>query len=52
MQPITAYLWFDDQAQDAVNLYVSAFADSKMMKAMYPMQRIDLAALRLARDRV
>jgi len=28
MQPITPFLWFDDQAEEAVNFYVSIFKNS------------------------
>ena len=30
MQKITPFLWFDDQAEDAVNLYTSIFKNSKL----------------------
>lgn len=30
MQKITPFLWFDDQAEEAVNLYVSVFKRSKI----------------------
>jgi len=30
MQKITPFLWFDDQAEEAVNLYVSIFKNSKI----------------------
>src|SRR5881275_3361218 len=30
MQKITPFLWFDDQAEDAVNYYTSVFKNSKM----------------------
>ena len=30
MQKITPFLWFDDQAEDAVNLYTSIFKNSKV----------------------
>ncbi|MBM3121597.1 MAG: VOC family protein [Chloroflexi bacterium] len=30
MQKITPFLWFDSQAEDAANLYVSLFPDSKV----------------------
>ena len=30
MQKITPFLWFDDNAEEAVNFYVSLFADSKV----------------------
>jgi predicted 3-demethylubiquinone-9 3-methyltransferase (glyoxalase superfamily) len=30
MQKITPFLWFDDNAEEAVNLYVSLFKDSKI----------------------
>jgi len=29
MQKITPFLWFDDQAEEAVNLYTSLFKNSK-----------------------
>ena len=30
MQKITPFLWFDDQAEEAMNFYVSAFRNSKV----------------------
>src|SRR6476659_6833425 len=30
MQKITPFLWFDDQAEDAVNFYTSLFKNSKI----------------------
>lgn len=30
MQKITPFLWFDDQAEEAMNFYTSIFKDSKM----------------------
>ena len=30
MQKITPFLWFDDQAEEAVNFYVSVFKNSKV----------------------
>ncbi len=33
MQKITPFLWFDDQAEEAINFYVSIFKDSKMVNA-------------------
>jgi len=31
MQKITTFLWFDDQAEEAANLYTSIFKNSKIM---------------------
>ena len=31
MQTITPFLWFDDQAEEAVNFYVSIFKDAKVL---------------------
>jgi predicted 3-demethylubiquinone-9 3-methyltransferase (glyoxalase superfamily) len=31
MQKITPFLWFDDQAEDAVNFYISIFKNSKIL---------------------
>jgi predicted 3-demethylubiquinone-9 3-methyltransferase (glyoxalase superfamily) len=31
MQKITPFLWFDDQAEEAANFYVSIFKDSKIL---------------------
>ena len=31
MQKITPFLWFDDQAEEAINLYVSIFKNSKIL---------------------
>jgi len=30
MQKITSFLWFDDQAEEAVNFYTSLFKSSKI----------------------
>ena len=30
-QKITPFLWFDDKAEEAANLYVSIFKDSKIL---------------------
>jgi predicted 3-demethylubiquinone-9 3-methyltransferase (glyoxalase superfamily) len=36
-QKITPYLWFNDNAEEAVNFYVSLFGDSKILEvARYP----------------
>ena len=32
-QKITPFLWFNDNAEEAVNLYVSLFPDSKILKS-------------------
>ena len=31
MQKITPFLWFDNQAEEAVNLYISIFGNSKIV---------------------
>ncbi len=31
MQKITTYLWFNDQAEEAIDLYVSLFPDSRIL---------------------
>ena len=37
MQKITPFLWFDNQAEEAVNFYVSVFRDAKVGKiSRYP----------------
>jgi predicted 3-demethylubiquinone-9 3-methyltransferase (glyoxalase superfamily) len=37
MQKITTFLWFDDKAEEAANLYVSLFKNSKLGKVVrYP----------------
>jgi predicted 3-demethylubiquinone-9 3-methyltransferase (glyoxalase superfamily) len=37
MKPITPFLWFDHQAEEAAEFYVSVFRDSKITKiARYP----------------
>lgn len=33
MQKITPFLWFDDQAEEAINFYISIFKHSKMVNA-------------------
>ncbi len=35
MQPITPFLWFENQAEDAANFYVSIFPDSRILKTTY-----------------
>ena len=35
MKKITPFLWFNDQAEAAVNFYVSCFKDSKIKKVSY-----------------
>ncbi len=32
MQKITTFLWFDDQAEEAVNFYTSLFQDAKILE--------------------
>jgi len=32
MQKITPFLWFDGQAEEAMNFYVSIFKNSKVVK--------------------
>lgn len=34
MQKITPFLWFDSQAEEAVNFYTSVFKNSKILSAM------------------
>jgi len=34
LQKITPFLWFDNQAEDAANLYVSIFPNSKVIKTV------------------
>jgi predicted 3-demethylubiquinone-9 3-methyltransferase (glyoxalase superfamily) len=37
MQKITTYLWFDDNAEEAINLYTSIFKNAKILSATrYP----------------
>jgi predicted 3-demethylubiquinone-9 3-methyltransferase (glyoxalase superfamily) len=37
MQKITTFLWFDDNAEEAINLYVSTFKNSKVLNmSRYP----------------
>jgi predicted 3-demethylubiquinone-9 3-methyltransferase (glyoxalase superfamily) len=31
MQKITPFLWFDNQAEEAVNFYISIFKNSKIV---------------------
>lgn len=35
MQKITTCLWFDDQAEEAVNFYTSIFNNSKVLEKAY-----------------
>lgn len=44
-QRIAPCLWFDDQAEEAVNLYLSVFDNARIVTTM---KKIDLAALRQA----
>jgi len=37
MQKITPFLWFDDQAEEAMNFYVSIFKNSKVISTTYPL---------------
>ncbi|HRJ43425.1 MAG: VOC family protein [Caldilineaceae bacterium] len=42
-QKITPYLWFNDNAEEAVNFYLSIFADSKILNlSRYPDEVPDL----------
>ncbi|MGZ7069038.1 MAG: VOC family protein, partial [Methanobacterium sp.] len=34
MQKITPFLWFDNQAEEAVNFYTSIFKDSKVVNTV------------------
>jgi predicted 3-demethylubiquinone-9 3-methyltransferase (glyoxalase superfamily) len=34
MQKITPFLWFDNQAEEAMNFYVSIFRDSRVLKVV------------------
>ena len=34
MQKITPFLWFDDNAEEAMNFYVSIFADARIVSTM------------------
>lgn len=37
MQKITTFLWFDDQAEEAINFYTSIFPDSRIVEvSRYP----------------
>jgi predicted 3-demethylubiquinone-9 3-methyltransferase (glyoxalase superfamily) len=44
MQKVSPFLWFDDQAEEAANFYVSVFKNSKMGSVM----RYDAAAAKAA----
>jgi predicted 3-demethylubiquinone-9 3-methyltransferase (glyoxalase superfamily) len=35
MQKITPFLWFDDQAEEAVNFYTSLFKNSKICRIFH-----------------
>ena len=39
MKTITPFLWFDDQAEDAVNFYISVFKNSKILNIAYYSER-------------
>ena len=34
VQKITPFLWFDDQAEEAMNFYVSLFKNSKILSVV------------------
>jgi len=40
-QKITPFLWFDNQAEEAVNFYTSIFKNSKV-RALLAMAKLDL----------
>jgi predicted 3-demethylubiquinone-9 3-methyltransferase (glyoxalase superfamily) len=58
MQKITPSLWFDDQAEEAMNFYVSildkllqdkdAAKSTRVMKAMMQMDKLDIKRLEQA----
>ena len=35
MQPIITFLWFDDEAEEAANYYVSVFPDSRVTRVTH-----------------
>lgn len=44
MQAITTYLWFDDEAEEAANYYVSVFPNSRITRVQhYPEAAVDVS---------
>lgn len=50
MRKIVTFLWFDDQAKEAVDLYLSLFEDSKILNISYLTESVALAAGKKAGD--
>ncbi len=50
MRKIVTFLWFDDQAQEAVELYVSLFADARITNTSYLTESVAEAAGKKAGD--
>lgn len=50
MRKIVTFLWFDDQAQEAVELYVSLFADARIINTSYLTESVAEAAGKKAGD--
>jgi predicted 3-demethylubiquinone-9 3-methyltransferase (glyoxalase superfamily) len=44
VQKIVTFLWFNDQAKEAVDLYVSLFEDAKIINASYLTESVSKAA--------
>lgn len=49
MQKIIPHLWYDDQAEEAANFYVSVFVE-KIMAAFLKMKKINIAELKRAAE--
>jgi predicted 3-demethylubiquinone-9 3-methyltransferase (glyoxalase superfamily) len=48
-QPITPNLWFDTEAEEAAEFYVSVFKNSRVVN-LTRMRKLDVAALQAAAD--
>ena len=53
MQKISPFIWFDNNAEEAISFYLPIFKDSKagrVMQAMMKMIKLDIATLKAAAD--
>src|SRR5688572_17034217 len=50
-QKIVTYLWFDDQAEEAAQLYTSLFPDSKVLDTMRQGDKVLIVNFQLAGQR-
>ena len=47
-QKITTFLWFDHQAEEWAQFYVSVFKDARINRIVMQMTKLDIAQLKLA----